>query len=444
MKSSLTDYLPAFIRRKIEANSHLHAVISNTGWMMGDKVIRMGVGLVVGVWITRYLGPVRYGELSYATAFAFLFSPIAMLGLEDIAIRRLVHDTSDRDEILGTVFSLMLLGGAAVLALATLTIILVRPGDTLTHWLVVIITAGSVFQSLLAIEFWFESQLKWKLTVYAKLSAYLAINTAKIVLVLCKAPLIAFAWAGLAEVAIGSAGLVVAYRMNGNSLKAWRVSRSLAGSLLKDSWPVMFSALLTVAYLKIDQIMLGSMTGNEELGFYSAAVRLTEIWNFIPIAVCSSVFPALAATLIKDEALFDERMQKIYNLMVFAAYAIAVPVTLLSDRIVLLLFNTAFARTGLLLSVLIWSGVFINLSIARNILTVSRNWLKVEVVSTLLGCLLNIVLNLFLIPAYGAMGAIVASLVSYWFAVHGTCFIFKPLRPTGWMLTKAIFYPKFW
>jgi O-antigen/teichoic acid export membrane protein len=130
--------------------------------------------------------------------------------------------------------------------------------------------------------------------------------------------------------------------------------------------------------------------------------------------------------------------------MVFVAYTIAVPVTLFSDRIVLLLYNTTFARTGLLLSVLIWSGVFINLSIARNILTVSRNWLKVDLVSTFLGCLLNIILNYFLIPTYGAMGAIVASLISYWFAVHGTCFIFRPLRPTGWMLAKALFYPKFW
>jgi O-antigen/teichoic acid export membrane protein len=193
MKSPLTDYLPAFIRRKIQASSQFHAVLSNTGWMMGDKVVRMAIGLVVGVWITRYLGPVRYGELSYATAFAYLLSPVAMLGLEEIAIRRLVHDTSNRDEILGTVFTLMLLGGGAVLALTSLAIVLIRPGDTLMHWLVVIITAGSLFQSLLAIEFWFESQLKWKLAVYAKLSAYLAVNLAKIVLVLCQAPLIAFA-----------------------------------------------------------------------------------------------------------------------------------------------------------------------------------------------------------------------------------------------------------
>lgn len=444
MNTSWIRYLPAFVRRKLEANSQHHAVISNTGWMVGDKVVRMGVGLLVGIWMARYLGPARYGEFSYAFAFAFLFSPIAMLGLDEIVIRKLVRDTTKRDEILGTVFFLMLLGGAAVLALATAAIILVRPGDTLMHWLVAAMTAGTIFQAFLAIEFWFESQLEWKFTVYAKITAFLIISIAKVVLILSKAPLLAFAWAGFAEIAIGSAGLAVAYQVNGYSIRAWRISRDMAGTLLKDSWPVIFSVFLTMVYLKIDQVMLGTMAGNEELGFYSAAVRLTEAWSFIPMAICSSVFPTIAVLETTDERLFNEHMQKLYNLMALIAYGIAIPVALLSHWIVDLLFSNTYAKTGSLLSVLIWSVLFTNLTAARNVFMVSKNWLKINLVSTLLGCILNILLNYFLIPVYGAMGAIIASLISYWFAVHGTCFIFKPLRATGWMLTRAMFYPKFW
>jgi O-antigen/teichoic acid export membrane protein len=94
--------------------------------------------------------------------------------------------------------------------------------------------------------------------------------------------------------------------------------------------------------------------------------------------------------------------------------------------------------------VLIWSVLFTNLTAARNVFMVSRNWLKINLVSTLLGCIINICLNYLLIPVYGAMGAVTASLFSYWFTVHGTCFLFKPLRPTGWMLARAMLYPKVW
>ena len=45
---------------------------------------------------------------------------------------------------------------------------------------------------------------------------------------------------------------------------------------------------------------------------------------------------------------------------------------------------------------------------------------------------------------FGGVGAAVASCIAYWFAVHGACFLFKPLHRTGWMLTRAMFYPKVW
>ncbi|MDD2852592.1 MAG: flippase [Desulfuromonadaceae bacterium] len=444
MLSPWTKYLPAFIRRKLEDDVHLKDVVKNTGWMMGDKVVRMGIGLLVGVWLARYLGPALYGEFSYALAFALLFSPVAMLGMDEIVIRKLVHDTTKSEEILGTVFFLMLMGGVAVFILAVGAIFLVRPDDTLMHWLVAIIMAGTVLQAFLAIEFWFESQLQWKFTVYAKLTAFLFINIIKIILILTKASLLAFAWAGLSEIFLACVGLIITYRAKGYSLARWSISGSLARELLTDSWPVIFSVFLTSVYLKIDQVMIGNMTGNVGLGLYSAAVRLTEAWNFIPMAICSSVFPAIVAAAKKDELLFLDRMQKLYNLMVLIAYVISIPVTLFADKIVNFLFSSSYKGSGSLLAVLIWSLTFTNLTAARNILVLTKSWLRINLVSTLLGCLLNIALNYALIPTYGAMGATVASLISYWFAVHGTCFIFKPLRNAGWMITKALIYPKIW
>ena len=444
MRQAWGRYLPAFIKHKIEGGHHLQGVISNSAWFMGDRVIRMGVGLLVGVWLARYLGPSLYGEFNYAFAFAMMFAPVAMLGLDDIGIRELIKDPSNRDEILGTIFSLMLLGGLAVFLLATAIIFLVRPDDTLTHWLVAIMTVGTIFQAFIAVEFWFESQLQWKYTVFSKHTAFLIISAIKIVLILVKAPLVAFAWAGLAEIILGSAGLVLVYQANGYRLKTWHYSRTIAGTLLKDSWPQIFSVFLTMVYLKIDQVMLGTMAGNEELGFYSAAVRLTEAWYFIPLAICSSVFPAIVAARATNEELFYERMQRLYNLMALISYGIAIPVMLFSGWIVDLLFHSAYTKTGPLLAVLIWTGLFTSLGAARNVFMVSQNWLRINLATTLLGCLMNIALNYYLIPVYGAMGAIIASLISYWFAVHGTCFLFKPLRNTGWMLTKAMIYPKIW
>lgn len=436
--------LPEFVRRRFAQRQALNQALTNSGWMMGDQVVRQVVGLLVGVWLARYLGPQRFGELSYAFAVVMIVSPLAMLALDEIAIRHLVHDPSGKEAVLGTSFLLMLAGGVVAFGVAMTAILLARPEDRLVHWLVGILAAGTIVQAFIAIEFWFESRMQWKFAVYAKTSAFLLLSVVKIGLILLGAPLLAFAWAGLAETVIGAAGLWIVYRLRGFSLGSWRFSRATARSLLHDAWPLLFSTLLIMLYMRIDQVMLANMVGSAELGNYSVAVRIAEAWYFIPIVICSSVFPAVMRAQAESEALFYAQMQKLYNLMVLLAYGVALPVAIFAEDIIRLLFSAAFAEAGPLLSVLIWTGVFTSLGAARNIFIVAKNWTRVNLLATALGCALNIALNLLLIPHYGAMGAVVATFGSYWLAVHGSCFLLPPLRKTGGMMTRALLWPKVW
>ena len=287
-------------------------------------------------------------------------------------------------------------------------------------------------QAFIAIEFWFESQMQWKYTVYAKTSAFLLLSLVKIGLILLNAPLVAIAWAGLAEMVLGSAGLLVVYRQRGYRITAWRFRLATAKSLLRDSWPLMLSAMLTMVYLRIDQVMLGNMVGSAELGNYSVAVQLSEVWVFLPMVVVSSVLPAFVAVEKDNEELFHAHLQRLYRIMALYAYLVAVPITFFSRQIVGLLYSSAYLEAAPLATVLVWAGVFTSLGVARNILIIVKNWTRVNLITVALGGLLNISLNLVLIPRFGAMGAVGATFVSYWFAVHGSCFLFKPLRKTGW------------
>jgi O-antigen/teichoic acid export membrane protein len=437
-------FLPQFIRSRIEGRLTLQKTLGNTTWMMGDQIARQVVGLAIGVWLARYLGPQLFGEFSYAVAMFMICSPVALLALDGIVIRRLIQEPGGRDELLGTSFVLMIAGGVLAFSLAMAAIFLVRPDDRLVQWLVGIMIAGTLVQAFIAIEFWFESQMQWKFTVYAKTSAFLFLSLVKVGLILAGAPLIAFAWAVLTEAVLGSAGLLLVYRLKGYSLKAWRFKQETARTLLRDSWPLLFSAILVMVYLRIDQIMLGSMAGSEALGIYSVAVRISEAWYFIPMVICSSVFPAVVEADKISEELFYSHLQKLYSLMALLSYCVAIPVAFLATDIIDVLFTSAYAEAAPLLVILVWTGLFTSLGAARNVFVVAKNRTRVNLISIALGCAANISLNLVLIPRYGAMGAVIATFISYWFAVHGTCFLFKPLRKTGWMITRAMFYPKFW
>ncbi|ADH85085.1 flippase [Desulfurivibrio alkaliphilus] len=444
MNKFWTRFLPTFIKRQVEGRAYLQNVVGNTGWQFGDHLVRMTVGLVVGIWLARYLGPEQFGLFSYALALVGLFAALGSLGLDDIMVREIVRRPEARNEILGTSLLLRLFGGAVSLLAALGTVMVLRPDDDLSHWLVGIIAAGALFQAFHVIEFWFHSQVQAKYAVLARNSAFLFCSLLKIGLIVAGAQLIYFAWVALLEVMLGAAGLIIAYTLKSGSLRQWQARLKKAKKLLYDSWPLMLAGLVVMVYLRIDQVMLGEMAGHQEVGIYSVAVRMAEVWLFIPTALYWSVFPAIVEARATSEELFYERLQKFYNLTALTMYAVAVPVALLAHWLVPLLFGADYASGGLLLAVLIWANVFAGLEMARSSFLTVMNWTRIYLVTVTLGCLLNVGLNYWLIPIYGGMGAVIASLAAYWFAAHGSCFLFKPLHRTGGMLTRALFYPKIW
>ena len=437
MNEAWTSYLPASLRKKIEGRAYLQNVVSNAGWQFADNVLRMGVGLLVGIWLARYLGPDQFGLLSYALAFVALFSAFASLGLDDIIVRDVVRDPACKDRILGSAFLLRLIAGGITFLAAVSSIFILRPDDDLSLLLVAVVAAGSIFQAFNVIEFWFHSQVQARYVVYARNVSFLLCSLVKIILILTGAPLVAFAWVALLEVVTGAAGLIVAYTARGSRLNEWSGSLKQARLLLKDGWPLMLSGMVIMVYLRIDQVMLGEMAGNKEVGVYSVAVRLAEVWYFIPSLIYWSLFPSIVEAKGVSDALFYERLQKFYNLMALSAYVIVIPVTLAAHWLVPILFGEEYAGAGLILAVLIWSNLFTSLEMARSGFLTAMNWTRIYLVTVSLGCALNIALNFWLIPRYGGVGAAISSLLSYWL-------LFKPLRSTGFMLTRALLYPKVW
>jgi O-antigen/teichoic acid export membrane protein len=196
--------------------------------------------------------------------------------------------------------------------------------------------------------------------------------------------------------------------------------------------------------MRIDKIILGEISGDRELGVYAIAAMLAEAFYFIPMAVATALFPAVIAARESGDDFFHERLQKYYNLMVLLGYAVAVPTTLLAGWLIPLMYGQPFAKAGPMLIGLVWAGLFYNLTIVRGQYLTAMNWTRLHFVMDFLGCVANISLNFILIPRYGGMGAVIATIISYWLATHGLCFFYKPLHKTGIMMTRAIFYPKIW
>lgn len=440
MNQAWTAMLPAFIRKRLDGRQELQRIVSNSGWLFADKILRAGVGFFVSVWLARYLGPDQFGLLSYAMALAALFASSTSLGHEGIVVRDIVRDPSARGEILGSAFVLRLAGGIIAFVLAVGSVTFLRPGNSLVLWMVGIIAAGTIFQACDVIDFWFQSQVAAKYSVCARNAAFLLVALLKVALILLIAPLVAFAMAGLAEIVLGALGLVIVYSCSGQKLVAWHWSRFRAARLLWDSWPLAFGAFSIAVYMRIDQVMLGDMAGDAAVGIYSTAVRLSEVWYFIPLGIVSSVFPSIIKAKAIDEGLYYQRMMRLFSLMVVLSLSIAVPMSFLSPLLVVTLFGQGFAAAGPVLAISIWASFFVFLGVAQGPWDLAENLTGLMLFRLASGAGLNIVLNIFLIPAHGAMGAAVATVISQAFASVILNLVHVKTRRIFYLQMKAVLF----
>ena len=438
MNAIWVKYLPGVIRAKLEARPGLQSVIGNSGWLFADKILRMGVGLLVGVWIARYLGPAQFGLWNYATAFAAIFSAFATLGLDGIVIRELVKRPDRQNVLLGTAFILKLIGGVITLLVSVLAILLLRSGETLTIWLVGISAAGFIFQSVNVIDFYFQAKVQSRYTVMAANAAFLLMTGMKIFLLLTSAPLIAFAWVGLGEMVLTALFLIAAYKLNHFDMREWRYERRIMFELLTESWPLILAGLAVMLYMRIDIVMLQGMAGDREVGIYAAATRLSEIWYFLPTVIVSSVSPSIIKYHAIDLNLYISRLRKLYFLMAWLAIGVALPISLLSKQLVSILYGYEFKEAALVLAIHLWASIAVFLGVASSQYLLVEKLQKISFYRTLIGLVCNILLNLILIPKMGAVGAAIATVISYFIATFALIF-FKETRGHAVYLLVALF-----
>lgn len=414
--------------------------MSNFGWLAVDKLGRMGLGLLVGFWMARHLGPADFGTLNYAFAVAALFLPLAGMGLEAVARRILLLEPDRTAECLGWARRLRLWAGGACYLLL-LVWALVAGGERRDQWLLLI--AGlTLFQpAAMVADLWLQAHLQARASVLAQWVA-LTIGAAwRIGLILANASLLMFAWVAVVEAALVAAGVELAARRLGRPRGAVARDRALLRDLVRQSLPLLLSGLAVALYMRIDMVMLRSLAGVTATGIYSAAVRISELWYFVPIALASSLLPAVLRKRAEGPEAYARALQKFYDLNAGLALAAAAVTVLVAGPLIALAYGPAFATAAPVLRWHAWAAVFVFLGVARGQFIVNENLGWFYFTATSLGAVLNIALNFWLIPRSGPIGAAQATLIAYAASGWLSSWFHPAVRDNARMQTRALLIP---
>jgi O-antigen/teichoic acid export membrane protein len=297
-------------------------------------------------------------------------------------------------------------------------------------------------QSSNCFVYYFESLVQTKYSSIAKIISTVIGATLKFLCISLGTSLTFIAAAYSAEAILTLAilfGFYMARRIPKNRA-IWKFSWTTCKDLLKRSLPLLLSSLASIIYLKIDQVMLGVMASQSAVGIYAAAARLSEAWYFLPVGIAGSLFPALiAARRNGNEGRFEMRFAALCNFLFLLAAGIAIVVSLLANQIIHFLYGAEFHQSASILRIHVWGGVFVFLGAALSKWLIIENCLFFSLWRHLLGALINVIMNLLLIPKYGGTGAAVATLFSYAIANIFSCFAFPRTRKVGMQLLGTFY-----
>ena len=421
--------------------SRFRKYIENAFWLIFEKGFSLFVGLVVGVTVARYLKPESYGLFNYALSFVGIFSAFSTLGLDQIIVRELAKEPAKKNELLGTGF-IIKIAGSMLMIMLMIIVMVFMDHNAFTNSLVMIIAAAEVFKAFEVINYFFQSQVMSKFVVQVQLLINTLISFAKIGLVFIHAPLI---WFGIIVVLgsiLNAAGFIYAYKKREGTPWRWNFRKTVALSLLSESWPLALYGVALNIQARIDQVMLGNMMNNFEVGQYSVALKFIEIFGFVPVVLMNTFMPAIAKAKSTGNGLYQSRLVNLYRLMFLAFLFVGLPIFFFSKDAIVLLYGGEFSAAGYLLSLFSLRLFFSNMGVGKSVFIVNESLFKYSLLTVIVGAVANISLNYLLIPLYGSRGAVTASMLSFTISIFILDMFFEKTRFNQKLMLQGI--SSFW
>ena len=402
-------------------------IAKNTGVIIIGDVIVKFIALFVTIHLARYLGTAGFGQYNFVFAYLAFFNIITDLGLQQILVREMAREPSSAPKLIGNAYIIRIILTMFAIALAIVVITpMSYPADTTFYIYIASFTLlfisfsdfyATIFQANLVMEYHVISRLIFRF-LSAGLILYLIFTGGTLTEII------------LAMVFSEMIKALLHYYFSRKFIKpVFAIDFRLWKHLLKESLPLAFTSVIWIIYYRIDVVMLSMMQGDAVVGLYSAAYKLSEPLALIPSALVISLFPIMSTSFKKS----SEKLVNIYRFglkyILIIMLPIAVGTIFIADRAILLVYGYEFASSAVALQILIWAVLFgsINYILLDLLIAIDRQILNIWAMGV--GAVVNVVLNLILIPIMSFTGAAIATVVTNMLiCVIGFYFVSKYLQ----------------
>lgn len=401
-------------------------VFVNASWIIGCKVVQSGLALLINMMTARYFGPSNYGLINYAASLVAFVTPLMTLGTSDILVNEIINNPEKEGSVLGTSMvmtfcsSLFCVLGLSVFAWVT------NPEDPTACLVVLLYSLLLVAQSVEQIQYWFQAKFLSKIVSVFSVIAYFLVSIYKIILLICKKSVCWFAVSNSIDYFLIALGLLIVYKAKKGQKLCF--SKEMAISLWNKGKYYIIPGLMGLVLAQSDRIMIRFMCGDAEVGFYSAAINIAGLSSFVFSAIITSFRPAVLEAKEKKSVRYESCMIKLYGIVVYLALIQSIVIALGAQFAVGLLYGQAYLHSVPILRVVVWYTTFSYIGAVRSVWILAENKQNYLWIISFTGMLLNILLNLMLIPELQGTGAAIATTITQIFTNIIIVYWVKPLR----------------
>lgn len=414
----------------------MNRVAKNAMWIIICRIVQSILALVLNMLVARFLGPSNFGIITYASSLVAFVVPIMQLGLNNILVQELVNDPKSEGKILGTSIGLSLLSSFFCIIGLSIFVLFMHKDDFVTILVCILYSLILVFQAIDYIEYWYQSKLLSKYISIISLIAYSLVSVYRIFLLVNGKSVYWFALANALDyLIISSLGIILYIRLGGNRLS---FSGKLAKKLFSKSKHYILSAMMVTMFAQTDKIMINLMIDETNTGYYGAAVSCAGMTGFVFTAIIDSFRPTIFEGYKISMPTFERRLKILYSIIIYFSLLQSIIITIFSKLIIYILYGSDYMIASSCLSIIVWYTTFSYVGAIRDIWLLANDLQRYLWKINLMGALLNVVLNYFLIRIVGINGAAIASLITQIFTNVGLGFLIKPLRHNNELMLASL------
>lgn len=411
-------------------------IINNTIWIVGCKIFRALLGMLVTMLSARYLGPSGYGLISYAASIVTFVVPVMQLGLNSTLVQELVNDPDHEGSIMGTSIVMSLVSGMGCIVGVIAFSLLTNPGEPVTTLVCGLYSIQLVFQALEQIQYWFHAKLLSKYVSVTMLVAYGITSGYKILLLVLGSSVYWFALSQALDFLLISGVLLGIYQRKSNAKLAfsWKLFRKM---FARSKYYIISNLMISV-FAQTDRIMLKIMMDETAVGYYSAAVTCAGMAGFVFEAIINSAQPVILESARRGEAALERAISTLYSVVIYLSIGLCVVITAFAPLVIHILYGDQYGPAVQALRLIVWYSTFSYLGAVRDVWILAQWKQKYLLLINLIGAGANVVLNVALIPWLGINGAALASLLTQIFTNVVLGFMIGPIRRNNTLMIRGL------